>query len=357
MTADLTTEVERQVARRYLLDELAEAEADRFEARLLTDGEASDRVAALADDLVDDYIGGRLSRTQRVAFERRLRASSRLRERAAFARALARIVAQEAGSAAADEADEEAPAPRVARAASGQAASGQAAAARWPGRRTAPRWSQLAAAATIVLGIGSGWLLWRSESLRQEVLTLQSAQQEASDRLADLDGERAALAAETERLDRDLTAERAATAAARREAAELAAALDEERSAPPPAPVTTSFVLSAALRSELGERRFRLSGASERVHLTLDLGADEGFVSYLAVVHGPTGAELWSARGLAPSRGVAEGGGGLGTRVEIDLPAQLFTAGRHEVLLYGETPETAAPPELVGAFELDLERS
>lgn len=327
---------ERRTARLYLLGELSEAESDRLEIELLTDGEASQRMAAWADDLIDDYVAGRLARSERIAFERRLRASSRLRRRTAFARSLARAVREASDTAAT--VSEAAP---------------EATVTRWPGRRSAPRWSRLAAAATVVLGIGCGWLLWRSESLRHEVLTLQAARQEASARLTTLAGERQELETRSEQLDRDLTAERAAAAAARRQASELEAELEAARSTIVTAPpVTASFVLSPALRSELGARRFQLPTATDRVRLTLELGADEGFASYLAVLNGPDGGELWSDGDLTPQRG--------GTAVEIELPAELLRSGRHEVLLYGVTGDDTGAggtsPELVGAFELDLER-
>ncbi len=327
-------DLDAETATRYLLGELPEAERERLERRLLEDGRASDLAAAAEDDLLDAWAAGELPRRRRLAFERRLRGSFGLRRRAAFARALARAAR---GTAAGG---------------SGEAAPGRVVA--WPGGRRgfAAPLASLAAAAAVLLAIGCGWLLWRGGRLADQVADLE---REA----AAVAAERDALAARSGEFDRRLASERTAAAdleqrlAAQSEQLVELERLARERATASPAPVTASFVLSAALRSEIGARRLELPAAVERVRLTLDLGAEEEFGSYLAVLQGPSGREVWSRRGLAPAAG------GAGTTVEIELPAALLAAGRHEALLYGEPGSGGEPelaPELVGAFEFETVR-
>ena len=327
----MSSEIEPTTATRFLLGELAEDERERLERRLLEDGAAGDAVVAAEDDLLDAYAAGELPRRQRLAFERRLRCSAALRRRAAFARALARAVGGGARAAGDD--------------------PGRPAAVVVPGpglRRAAAPFAGLAAAASLILALACGWLVWRGQALSGRVADLERAAQE-------LTAERDALATEGGELDRRLALERTAAADLegslaheRERLAGLEAELERRRAAPRPAPVTASFVLSAALRSELGPRRLDLSGV-EQVRLTLDIGTPEDYASYLAVIAGPRGGEVWSQRGLPPAAGAA------GTAVELTLPTAVFADGRHEALLYGEPGSAGAEPELLGAFEFEVE--
>lgn len=331
-------DLDAETAARYLLGELPEAERDRLELRLIEDGAASDLVAAAEDDLLDAWAAGELPRKRRLAFERRLRGSADLRQRAAFARSLARAAGAgaAAGGGAADT-DADTPGEVVA----------------WPGRRrgVAAPVATFAAAAAVLLAVACGWLLWRSVRLSDQVAGLERE-------TAAIAAERDALVERTRGFDRRIESERAAAAELetrledqREQLAELERLAGERaaRPEPPRAPVIASFVLSAALRSEVGSRRLELPAEAERVRLTLDLGAEEDFASYLAVIQGPSGREVWSERGLPPSAG------GAGTAVEIELPAAVLADGRHEALVYGES-ESGGEPELVGAFELETAR-
>lgn len=70
--------------RKYMLGELTELEQQRYEERLLTEDEMFGGVEELAevvqDELVEDYLAGKLSKDQRRAFERCQLASSKVRE-------------------------------------------------------------------------------------------------------------------------------------------------------------------------------------------------------------------------------------------------------------------------------------
>jgi hypothetical protein len=321
--------VKSRIATRFLLGGLTEAERERVEEELLGDAEACEEVAAREDELIDAYLGGELGRRDRRAFEAALAASPRLEERVGFARALAAVVGEEA------------------------AADGAAGAPPERTRRqgTAPALRLAAVAAAVAVAVGAAWLADRSRDLRGRLDRAEAQRRELAAerdalvrRAADLEAaagrERAAAAG----LARDLAGERRRLAALE---AELA-----RRPARPaaPAPLTVSFVLSAALRSPAGVPALAVPAAAEGVRLDLDLGGEEPFASFLASLAGPGGAVVWSAAGLLPAPAPAGGP----TRVALALPAALLSPGRYELRLSGVLP--GAPPELVGAYEFRVVR-
>jgi hypothetical protein len=75
--------------RRYLLGELPEPQAAALEECYFAESDALEQVAAVENDLVDDYAAGRLAPAQRERFERHYLASPAHLRRAVAARALA----------------------------------------------------------------------------------------------------------------------------------------------------------------------------------------------------------------------------------------------------------------------------
>jgi len=61
---------EQQLVKRYLLHDLPENEREQFEERVITDPEFQEITALIEDELVDDYIGNRLSPDERERFRR-----------------------------------------------------------------------------------------------------------------------------------------------------------------------------------------------------------------------------------------------------------------------------------------------
>jgi len=74
--------------RRYLLGDLPEAETVALEERYFADPEAFEQVWAVENDLVDDYVAGRLDSAEQERFESHYLSSPPHRERVAAARAL-----------------------------------------------------------------------------------------------------------------------------------------------------------------------------------------------------------------------------------------------------------------------------
>ena len=76
--------------RRYLLGTAAPAEREGIERRLLADPAFYDEVSAGEDELLDEYLGGRLPPRERAAFESVFLAAPERQQKLRFARALRR---------------------------------------------------------------------------------------------------------------------------------------------------------------------------------------------------------------------------------------------------------------------------
>ena len=71
----------------YLLGLLPENDAATIESRLLTDREFYDELSIVEDDLIDRYLGGTLSDTDRLSFESHFVSSPERKQKIRFARA------------------------------------------------------------------------------------------------------------------------------------------------------------------------------------------------------------------------------------------------------------------------------
>src|SRR5262245_21203041 len=85
---------DEQLIARYLLGDLPEEEQIRLEERAFRDPECLRNVAAVENDLTDEYVRGGLSDRERRQFESRFLASPRRRQNLEFARALVRVTSE-----------------------------------------------------------------------------------------------------------------------------------------------------------------------------------------------------------------------------------------------------------------------
>src|SRR5687767_12164718 len=77
---------------RYLLGQTDEEERAQLEERLFTDDAFEEELMATADELMHDYLAGRLNGAERLFFEERFLAVRRHRERLAFLQALRAVL-------------------------------------------------------------------------------------------------------------------------------------------------------------------------------------------------------------------------------------------------------------------------
>src|SRR5215510_8527736 len=148
---------------RYLLGELPDDEAERLDEQSVVDDDFAARLRLVEDDLVDAYASGRLTGERRKRFEVHYLASQRRREKSSFARQLQAAIDD-------DLTHRQPPAPAH-------------------DRRPAAHWWAWAAAAALVLCLGSSWLYVQDSRLRAALTDTQR-------RLADADRHTAALATE-----------------------------------------------------------------------------------------------------------------------------------------------------------------
>ena len=92
MDMNETLEVEKDNLRKYLLQELAEAEQEEIELRLLTDSEFSRHLAMAQDELLDDFATARLSEHEEERFREHYLVTPERKQRLNFATALDRYV-------------------------------------------------------------------------------------------------------------------------------------------------------------------------------------------------------------------------------------------------------------------------
>src|SRR5688572_28396605 len=75
--------------RAYLLGQLPEEQQQRVEARIFADEQAQEEMLAVEEDLIDDYVRGDLSASDRANFESHFLSSERRAQKESLARALA----------------------------------------------------------------------------------------------------------------------------------------------------------------------------------------------------------------------------------------------------------------------------
>ncbi len=335
------TDTDTDTIARYLLGQLAEADADRLEARLLAEPELFETAEATEDEVIDRYARGEMGSEERAQFEQHLLGTQRIRERLAFARALAGRTGARA--------DDPRPAAQV---------------LPHRGRFGWGSASRFAWAAALILAIVSGWtatglLHLRSDlgRTRSELAAARSATERAQSRADDLEHAAARVTAREADLREELEAERAR---ARERIAEIETKgltetglrvrrpIDKGKKLAGTLP-TASLVLALATRGSATPKTLHLGdlGDARQVELDLDLEGARPHGTVRALV-GRDGEPVWSQDGLGVESVAGE------TVVRLTLPRERLEAGRYRIELYpvgavGAEGEDGAP---LGFYEL-----
>src|SRR5215510_49934 len=77
---------------RYLLGDMPEEEQARLEDRAFSDRDYMRNIVDVESDLIDEYVRGGLSDSERLRFERRFLVSAERQRKVEFARALANVI-------------------------------------------------------------------------------------------------------------------------------------------------------------------------------------------------------------------------------------------------------------------------
>jgi cell division protein FtsB len=302
---------QEDLIRRYLLGELSEAEKAALEDEYFIDPSEYDRLCKAEDELVDRYARGALPEADRERFERSYLTNPRRRRHVMFARALTQVVDESL----------------AARQAAPQTAAGE-----WIERPDTgfswlfrfarlPRGARFALSITaaLLIGLGGTWLVIVASRLRAQLAEAaregethrRSAQMQAQ-RIADLEAQYRQLAAERERLQAQLQAER-------------------EKASPTSRPIPVFFALSL--------RAFRDYGGQEPLTLIIPRGAEEArlqihitehaFPSYQVMLLTTDGKEVFAQKGVRPQATRK------GTTVTVSVPTRKFADGHNIMSLSG----------------------
>ncbi|MGH9199449.1 MAG: hypothetical protein ACRD1T_27425, partial [Acidimicrobiia bacterium] len=283
------------------------AQQAQVEHQYLSDDEFFERMAAVEDELVDAYVRDELSPSERQHFERRLSLVPSWQRKVEFSRTLMRSMSQSR------------PAPST-------MPESREGLRWWPIRRTLGvqrpvlAWS-LALAASIIVFVGSSWLLFETGRLRNEVDQLRAERAELRRRegslQAQIDQQRQLSDQYRNELQRHVNREDRPGA---------------ERPKRQPIALAT-FMLSPGLLRDVGESNtIAVPPGTETVQLRMSVGRDE-YLFYRAVLSKPEGHELWRDDRLKA------GATPTGQMVTLAVPAGLLTPGDYILTLSGVDAE------------------
>jgi hypothetical protein len=292
---------------RFLLDLLPEEDRVRVEESFFQDDSSFEELSALEDDLIDDYVRGRLSVDTRKAFEEKLRSSLRWQQRVAFAQALDRQIGEQAS--------------RAKAASSGSTSFFRVLIDGFRGQGSSFK-VVLAAVGLIVLGAVIS-LAWRVVLQQTTLQRAQTERQNLQTTVDDLKGQIAGLQRRDQDLSRQLDEER-------RKNEEF----ESKRPGSAALGMVASFVLRAGLvRGSDSVMHFNVPPAARTVRLQLELDPADNYPDYRAELRTAKGTAV-ATLDLLRTRVT-----GAGKTVTIEVPAQSLPVGEYEVGLLGRVEQ------------------
>jgi hypothetical protein len=259
--------------RRYVLGAATDEECDAIERQYFDRVDAADRVSAAEDDLIDDYLSGRLDGSERPRFERHYLSTPNHRRRVAIVRALKNA-----------------------------ASAGQPVG---PRRPVTVWWTIAGVAAALVILISGAMWLTRSRSGSTDALVERSGQPAAPSASADSG-----------------SADRRAPAAADQPVAAPAT--------PPAAPIVVAVSISPILvRGDSEPAELTMSGGVDIVRLHLNSQANEPRLGRgHAIVRTVAGREVWRGPAVEVKATSEE-------LARVDIPAPALLPDDYVVELFG----------------------
>lgn len=265
----------------YLLGKLALEDQIRLEEQFFADDECFDQLVAIEDDLMYDYLRGRLSPADRQRFERRYVVSADDRENADFAQALLSVSHDENGAHVDNETYVGSALRRTV--------------LRLRPDATFALWS-LAAAAVIVMAAGT-WVITETVKLRNERQHFELAR-----------------AAHDQALERERSVRSASPAQ------------------PTKLPTIVALTLQAGLvRGADDVARVSIPAGADVLHIELGLKPNREYGQYRAVLQNADGRDIWTQDRLVTRRTPT------GRAVDLSVSANLVTPGDYLLMLKGLT--------------------
>jgi len=272
---------------KYLLGNLSEKEQVQVEDRAFADADYLSALEATEADLIDAYVRGELSQSDRRSFEFRFLTSPERRRKVEFARALATITSESK-----TQKPRAAGLPFFTRAVWG-----------WN-----PAVQFAAGLAALICIAGGAWLVSETAAIRS--------------RVASLEAERRAFEVREQSLRQRLTEEQsraAALAAQNRPAPEAARA-----------PIVASLVLVPGLsRAQTRVERLVLSPSVQIARIEIQLESRDDFPRFRAELRTRRGEDVLARSNLVRRKS------GPGFAVSVDVPASALAVGDYELALKG----------------------
>ena len=272
---------------RYLLGNLPEDEQVQVEDRAFADRDYLGALEATEADLIDAYVRGELSQSDRRSFELRFLTSPERRRKVEFARALATIVAE--------------------------SRTPESQASRRPFFMSLFRgWSPVvqfaAGVAALICIAGGAWLVSENAAIRSRVAALEAERRDSEVREQSL---RQRLVEEQNRAAALATQSRQPSEAAR-------------------APLVASLALMPGLsRAQTRVERLVLSPSVQIARMEIQLEPMDDYPRFRAELRTRSGEEVLSRSNLVGRRS------GAGFVVSVDVPASALAAGDYELALKG----------------------
>jgi hypothetical protein len=306
---------------KYLLGELSETEQASVEEKFITDSEVHTLLCEIENDLIADYIRGRLAPRERELFERQYMAIPAKRQRVQIAEALLRRIDQ-------DPTSQKIIAPIFERLS-------------WRPRSTTPkpglRWSAglMVAAGTLLIAWGGGWLIKEARQLRDEanVVRLESLRRERVllEEVENAKQRNVELAIEIEQLRKRIYQQGTKSP--------MASALPG---------IIKHLMVDGTLRGEdvSVAPPLIIPSETEKVQLIYKM-EDSGYPSYCAEIESAGGEKIWSSEKINPtlSRSVAT--------FTITLEAGELADGAYTLSLSGVSKTGDVDPLSKSSFQVE----
>jgi len=273
----------------YLLGKLSEEEGVQVENRAFADAAYLGELEAAEADLIDAYVRGDLTQSDRREFERRFLTSPGRRGRVEFAVALAKAMAE----------------MKTSESAAVKSASRKALAAAFgPWRRT----FQFAAGVTLVFfALGTWWLARENAAIRSRASSLEARNRELETRLT-----------QTGRVSGDQLLQ--ADAQKQSPATHVLLA------------IPSLVLLPGQTRSATREKRLEIHPGALIAHIEIQLEARDDYTQFRAEIRTRSGLEAISHGNLVRRRV------GEAYAVDFDVPVSALAPNEYELALSGVAP-------------------
>lgn len=329
MAADLNSE---QLIAQYLLGELPEERQVEIEDRAFSDGEFMATITSVENDLIDEYVRGEMTETDRRRFESRFLASESRRKRVEFARALAQLLPETRVT------------ERETRTVSVTRSSWRdALAAFFHGLNPAGRFGL--AAATLLILLGGAWLITQTLTLRSQLNRLQAQQSSEQNNRNALEQQVESERRRNEELLAQLDQEKQQRAQTDESLRRLSETINQPTETPRSI-IASLTLLPGISRGATTQPKLVLPPNASVARLQIGIEPEEDYQSFGVELRTSSGRPVWMRDSLTArsSRG--------GRSIRLTLPASALLPGEYELRLKG-IPDTG-PPEDVGFYYFEV---